>query len=441
MQCPFCGENHPDASKFCPKTGQVLKFSPIQPPLPGSRPKGSIEISIVTGVFGLVMIFFGILLVTGQITLPSHRSGSKPTPTARLTEVGAVPSFRSTATRAPFPTSEPPALPPTQAAREPTASPWPSDTPWPTPTPWFTPTPTNPDLDTWIVYSYGVENESEIFRLRPSTGEVRQLTVNAYNDDAPSLLARTNELVFASYREDGWELYLLNLDTQQETRLTQFDGQARFPEWSPETGARKIVFEGRQDTAGGKRYSVWLLDVDSGELTDLTQGSADSRPQWSPDGTRVVFGRATSDTNQNGAVTTADYLGIYIYDLAGQTVTRVENSAGLDNFQYAWNPANDDWIAVCSVRRDVNGDGFFNLDDSRNLWLVRPDGGGEMELPLGDLNIFSPGFSQAGNFLVYTVHRGDSREEMWLYDMNLQSASQLVSAGPVYHPEFAVGTR
>lgn len=438
MQCPYCGENHPDASKFCPKTGQVLKFAPIQPPMIASRPRGSGEISVMTGVFGLIMVFFGILLVTGQITLPSHRSGSKPTPTARLTEVGAVPSFRSTATRAPFPTSEPPALPPTQAAREPTASPWPSDTPWPTPTPWFTPTPTNPDLDTWIVYSYGVENESEIFRLRPSTGEVRQLTVNAYNDDAPSLLARTNELVFASYREDGWELYLLDLDTQQETRLTQFDGQARFPEWSPEAGARKIVFEGRQDTAGGKRYSVWMLDVDSGELTDLTQGSADSRPQWSPDGTRVVFGRATSDTNQNGAVTTADYLGMHIYDLASQSIARAEHSAGLDNFQYAWQPSDYQWIAVCSVRADVNGDGFFNLDDSRNLWFMPADGSGEFELNLGNQNIFSPSFSPGGDYLVYTVHRGDSREELWLFDANQETTRQLLSAGPLYHPEFEV---
>lgn len=436
MQCPFCGENHPDASKFCPKTGQVLKFAPIQPSRSESRPRGSGEISVVTGVFGLIMVFFGILLITGQITLPSSQSGSGYNPT---TQPATGQALQPNPTRLPEPTKAPEptaaallVLLPTQAALEPTASPWPTETLWPTPTQ------TNPDLDTWIVYSYGVENESEIFMLRPFTGETRQLTANAYNDDAPTLLARTNELVFASYREDGWELYLLDLDTQQETRLTQFDGQARFPEWSPEAGARKIVFEGRQDTAGGKRYSVWMLDVDSGELTDLTQGSADSRPQWSPDGTRVVFGRATSDTNQNGAVTTADYLGMHIYDLASQSIARAEHSAGLDNFQYAWQPSDYQWIAVCSVRADVNGDGFYNLDDARNLWFMPPDGSGEFELNLGNQNIFSPSFSPGGDYLVYMVHRGDSREELWLFDVNQETTRQLLSAGPLYHPEFEV---
>lgn len=307
-----------------------------------------------------------------------------------------------------------------------------------TPRPSLTPTPSLTDLDAWIAFAYGRENDSEIYILRPSTGETRQITTNRYNDDAPSLLARTNELVYPSSREDGWELYLLDLDTGKETQLTHFDGQARFPAWSPEPGVRKIVFEGRQDTSSGKRYSIWMLNVDSGSLTDLTKGSADSRPQWSPDGKQVVFGRALNDSDRDGKITTADFLTISIVDLTSQKITHPFIDIDQDNHQYAWSP-DGEWILFCSVHGDVNGDGYANLDDSRNLWLVRPDGSGQYELGLSNQSIFSPSWSPSGDYIVYMVHRGDYREEMWLYDMKQQSSSQLMNAGPIYHPEFAVG--
>lgn len=416
MRCPHCHEIHPDNTNFCTRIGLVIDRDELEEPLPPAPPAPDRRVTAAAAALGAILVLAGIfLLLQGGISLPAVVGVTTLTPTMFEGGGGAEPEVTI-----PIPSHTPNVV---------TALP--SSTPSPTLPPVKT------DLDAWIAYAYGIENDSEIYLLRPSTGENRQITTNRYSDDAPSMLARTNELIYASEREDGWELFLLDLDTGKENQLTHFDGQARFPAWSPEPRVRKIIFEGRQDTSSGKRYSIWMLDVDSGELTDLTHGSADSRPQWSPDGKQVVFGRAMNDSNQNGKITTADFLTISIIDLASLKMSHLVNDYNHDNFQYAWSP-DGDWILFCSVRADMNSDGYANLDDSRDLWLVRPDGTDQHALDLGNKNIFSPGWSPNGNYIVYTVHRSESREEMWLYDMFTQNSSQLMNAGPIYHPEFAV---
>jgi len=426
MRCPHCHEIHPDNTNFCPKIGLVIDRDELEeegPPPPQAPDR---RVTIGAAALGAILMVAGVLmLLRGGFSMPaaSQEEDAGLSEVATSTPTAVTGGGSGSVSPNPLPSQSP--LPAAENLL-------------PTPQPSPTTPPAQTDLDTWIAYAYGKENDSEIYLLRPSTGESRQITTNRYNDDAPSLLARTNELVFASYRDDGWELYLLDLDTGKETQLTHFDGQARFPAWSPEPGVRKIVFEGRQDTSSGKRYSIWMLDVDSGSLTDLTKGSADSRPQWSPDGKQVVFGRALNDSDRNGKITTADFLTISIVDLASHKITHPVNEIDKDNYQYAWSP-DGEWILFCSVRGDVNGDGYANLDDSRNLWLVRPDGSGQHELRMGNQSIFSPGWSPSGEYIIYMVHRGENREEMWLYDTKQQSSSQLLNAGPIYHPEFAVG--
>lgn len=416
MRCPHCHGIHPDNTNFCPVIGLVIERDELDGP-PPAPPVPDPRVTIGAAALGVILILVGVFLLRGGISLPVTGAnvsvGTSPTPTAF--EGGGV-SEPGTSTLTPDVVARPP-----------------------TPTISHTLPPVNSDLDAWIAYAYGVENDSEIFLLQPSTGQVRQVTSNQYNDDAPSLLTRTNELIYASYRKDGWEIYLLDLDTQKETQLTHFDGQARFPEWSPGPGARKIIFEGRRDTSSGTQYSIWLYDVDSGKITNLSEGSADSRPQWSPDGSQVVFGRAMNDTNQNGRITTADNLSIYILNVSNQQLTRLTNDAGIDNYQYSWSP-DGQWILFCSVRGDKNGDKVANLDDSRNLWLMRADGSDERELYLENKNVFSPSWSPSGAYIVYTVNRTNSTAEMWLYDMAAGTSSLLQSVGPILHTEFAVNT-
>jgi len=464
MLCPHCHQEHPDTARFCPVTGQEIllptSFCPncgqsVQhewvrcphcaailrsdlmetPPIQTSSMERSRWL-VWVGIFALVAI-----LGFGSLFWIQAQQGEGPL--AGILDMSASATLPAVETTLPLtPTPEPtrtPSLTPTPPppTASPTLTPSPTATRTPSPSPTITPTPA-PTLpfSGWIVYAYGEEINREIYSINPATGEQRQLTSNTFMDEAPSFSPDNSQIVFASFRNpDGWELYLYDLDTGTEQQLTHFEGQARFPQWSSLLGDDRIVFEGREGNTDVIR-NIWMVHANSGEMERLTNGNADARPGWSPDGNQVVFGRALSDTTGDGKVTTADSLDIFVIEPVTSQETRVTNTPGNDDFQYTWSP-DGQWIAIASVRGDTNGDGFKNLDDSEDLYLIHPDGSGEQHLDLGGKNVFSPDWSPDGNKLVMTVSVSSGRSEIWIYELASSNLIRLAGPGPFYHAEFS----
>ena len=80
-----------------------------------------------------------------------------------------------------------------------------------------------------------------------------------------------------------------NSDGTDRRTITTITGDN--PDWSPD--GRRIVFEHRP--CGGCDMVLYLVDADGGNLTQITTpptGQDDFRPAFSPDGTRIIFGRA-----------------------------------------------------------------------------------------------------------------------------------------------------
>ena len=79
-------------------------------------------------------------------------------------------------------------------------------------------------------------------------------------------------------------LYLVDIDTGEIRKLTDGKKRDTSPAWSPD--GRTIAFVSDRNEKG----QIFLLPVDGGEarqLTDLKQGA--SNPQWSPDGSKIAF--------------------------------------------------------------------------------------------------------------------------------------------------------
>jgi Tol biopolymer transport system component len=307
----------------------------------------------------------------------------------------------------------------------------------PTPLPTSTPTPEAYSPYTgWAAYAYGEEGIREITLMNPDSGETRQITSNEVMDEAPCFSPDNWKMVYASNRSpDGWELYLFDLEKGTEQQLTTFDGQARFPVWSPVPGDSRIVFEGRGALADTER-NIWMVDVNTGEIEQITTGGADGHPTWSPDGSQIIFGRATIDTTGEGKVTTADNLDIYLLDLTTRTEVNLTNTPAYDDFQFDWSP-DGDWIVFTSVRQDANGDGVTNLSDSIDLFMLRADGSEERTLDLGGKGVFSPSWSPDGGSILVLVFYGDEQNEIWRFDVDSGEMEPITDRGAYFHPSYS----
>jgi TolB protein len=97
---------------------------------------------------------------------------------------------------------------------------------------------------------------------------------------------RTNRIAFTSSHEGTTELYLVNADGSQLTRLTDTAEDERYPAWSPD--GQWIVFN--VISQNGQQTDISKVRLDGGQLTRLTDGTtSDHMPAWSHDGQSIAF--------------------------------------------------------------------------------------------------------------------------------------------------------
>ena len=96
-------------------------------------------------------------------------------------------------------------------------------------------------------------------------------------------------IAFCSSRDGNWEIYVMNADGSDQTRLTENPGHDWEPAWSPD--GTRIAFHS-QRPPGKRGGSIYVMDSDGSHQTRLTHDPAlDSTPTWSPEGTRIAFSR------------------------------------------------------------------------------------------------------------------------------------------------------
>jgi len=116
-------------------------------------------------------------------------------------------------------------------------------------------------------------------------GPLRRLSGDFDDLGQPDWSPDGKRIIFQSYRTGNFKLWSVAADGSDWRQHTDgIDIDDREPRWSPD--GRTIAFS--SDRTG--RYAIYLLDVASGRVTQLSQGtSQDSEPAWSPDGKRIAY--------------------------------------------------------------------------------------------------------------------------------------------------------
>jgi Tol biopolymer transport system component len=169
---------------------------------------------------------------------------------------------------------------------------------------------------------------------------------------SPEFSPDGRRIAFSSTRDGNSEIYVMNADGSNQTRLTFNTLYDSRPQWAAD--GRKLVF--MRITADGN-WEIFRLNADGSDQVDLTNSPAFEWGQ-STQGDRTVF------TREEGGVG-----HIFEMNLEGKGVRRITNTSSYDSYPNQ-SPRGD---LVLFSRDTADGSG----DD---LWVTREAGSGERQL-------------------------------------------------------------
>jgi TolB protein len=124
------------------------------------------------------------------------------------------------------------------------------------------------------------------------------LKVTALTDDetdtTPAPSPDGKKVAFMSYRDGDWEIYIVDVESEEVTRLTDQVGQDGLPTWSPD--GKVIAFVSNR----GGPWAIWVMNPDGtgksqlftiedtpdglveGEDEHKTRGWIEERISWKP---------------------------------------------------------------------------------------------------------------------------------------------------------------
>lgn len=178
------------------------------------------------------------------------------------------------------------------------------------------------------------------------------------------------------------DIWVVEPDGSGLRNLTNHPAHDTMPAWSPD--GKHIAFM-RSDVygpLGGLQWDVYVMDADGSGIRNVTRTPevSEGTPDWSPDGSKLIFERYTDD---------GQYL--YTMNVAGSGARRLTRGANP-----SWSP-DGEWIAF-----DTGG------GSAAEDWvlMIRPDGTGRGTVRPGDTDDSHPDWSPDGRRIVFSRDEG-----------------------------------
>ena len=186
------------------------------------------------------------------------------------------------------------------------------------------------------------------------------------------------KIVFYSKRDGNAQIYTMDSDGSNQTRLTFNDAGDGWPTWSP--NGQQIAFSSDRDG----NEEVYVIDADGNNLRNLTRHPAfDGDPHWHPDGKRIAFVRGEDigrlytidlDGNNLRLITEADFIGSPKWSPDGKRIAfeaAFENENGIEVGIYVANAnGRNRWLVSKPVDRSFIRMGGWSPDGKKILYTV-----------------------------------------------------------------------
>ena len=218
----------------------------------------------------------------------------------------------------------------------------------------------SPDGSRLAFTSYS-ERYPQIFVLSRESG--RRLSFHNTRsglNTTPSWSPDGRKIALSSSRSGNPEIYVANADGTSPRRLTYSRGVDISPAWNPKTGAQIAFVSGR-----GGVPQIYLMDADGSSVRRLTAGEGDAvTPAWAPNGKTLAFSwtRGYAPGNYN----------IFLMDVASGEVVQLTHGAGRN--EHPWFSPVDGRHIVFESSRHGGKQIFTMLADGTRVRALTRDG-------------------------------------------------------------------
>ena len=264
-------------------------------------------------------------------------------------------------------------------------------------------------------------------------------------------------IAFVSYREGNYEIYIMDIDGENQTNLTNHKSSDINPVFSPD--GSKIAFSSDRD--GADQWSLFMMDIDGSNQTKIVENLI-GMPKFSPDGSKIVYVGLIDGIHN-----------IFLIDSDGTDKARLTNRLALDSDPQFFS----DGSKIVYHHRDSRSDSdifIMDIDGSNQIKLsndgsaliptLSPDNlkiafnsssyGPSLKIimmandgsnptrisPRGEVDDAGPIFSPDGSKILFVSHPTQRSEDFNIYVMDIDGSNRINlsnSLGGNFHPQFS----
>ncbi len=262
-----------------------------------------------------------------------------------------------------------------------------------------------PIFSSKIAFVSNRDKNEELYLMDYDGANQTRLIFNTVNDSFPAWDPSGRRLAYTSWQNNAAGVYILDVFEKSRTRTpVSRKGQNYLSAWAPD--GKKLAFVSSMDG----NHEIYVAEIEAnptrvGRVRRLTFNSAaDMAPCWSPTGREIVFTSDRGGTNQ-----------VYIMDAEGGNVRRISFGANHHDAP-AWSPNGDKIVYTARV------DNIFDL----YIYNVLT----QTIAKLTDMNARneSPSWSPDGRHILFTSTAGGS-QQIHVIDADGRNLRKLTSIG------------